>query len=161
MPDNADGNSDMRLYLEEARWRRDDQIERSRSLDQKLATMFALNAVVLAVFAASISLSSSAYPAAAKGLLYAAFAVFAANVVLSALAYGVSGWNRRPRLFTLKSHLRDYSEDAMIEWTADEIYAELESNERMVRRKAVLVSLSLSLSVTTILLIGVTAIVSL
>lgn len=161
MPDDVGNDSDMRLYLEEVRWRRDDQIERSRSLDQKLATMFALNAVVLAVFAASISLSGSAYPPAAKGLLYAAFAVFAANVVLSALAYGVSGWNRRPSLLTLRLHLGSYSEEAMIEWTANEIYAELESNERMVRRKAALVSLSISLSVTTILLIGVTVIVSL
>ena len=64
-------------------------------------------------------------------------------------------------MLTLRLHLSSYSEDAMIEWTANEIYAELESNERMVRRKAALVSLSISLSVTTILLIGVTVIVSL
>lgn len=161
MLDDPDRRIDMSLYLDEVRWRRDDQAGRSRSLDQKLATMFALNAVVLAVFAASISLSSDALPPTATHLLYAAFAVFAVNVVLSALAYGVSAWNRRPALPALKLHLAHYEHDAMVEWTADEIQAEIESNERMIRRKSALVTLSIALSVATILLVAATVVVSL
>ena len=161
VPDANDRSGKLTLYLDEARWRRDDQIGRVRSLDRKLATMFALNAAAVALFAAvlSFSLREDGAPTAVIGLSVAALVIFLFNVALSGLAYRASEWARRPDLPTLKTHLNQYGEEVMISWVADEINLEIEANEEQVRRKAARVTLSIALSTLTIALLAVAAVV--
>lgn len=145
----------MLLYLDDARWRRDDQIERIASLDRKLATMFALNAAVIAFFAAllSFAIGTERYPLPVLALLSAALAVFLVNIVLSSRAYRVSKWIRYPTPQTLKRYTLLYSEAGMILWVADEINRQVDLNEDQVQRKARLVTWSVVLSVLTIVLV--------
>ncbi len=161
MPDANDRSGKLTLYLDEARWRRDDQIGRVRSLDRKLATMFALNAAAIALFAAvlSFSLREASVPPAVIGLSLAALVIFVFNIVLLRLAYRASEWARRPDLLTLKAHLDRYGEEVMISWVADEINREIVANEEKVSRKAALVTRSISLSLLTIALLVVAAVV--
>lgn len=149
----------MRLYLEDARWRRDDQIERIASLDRKLATMFALNAAVIAFFAAllSFSIGIERYPLPVLALLSAALAVFLVNIALSSRAYRVSKWIRYPAPQALKRYTLLYSETGMILWLADEINRQVDLNEDQVQRKARLVTWSVLLSVLTIVLVAAAA----
>ena len=161
MPDANDRSGKLTLYLDEARWRRDDQIGRVRSLDRKLATMFALNAAAIALFAAvlSFSLREASVPPAVIGLSLAALVIFVFNIVLLRLAYRASEWARRPDLPTLKAHIDRYGEEVMISWVADEINREIVANEEKVSRKAALVTRSISLSLLTIALLVVAAVV--
>ena len=161
VPDANDRSGKLTLYLDEARWRRDDQIGRVRSLDRKLATMFALNAAAIALFAAVLSfeLRGGSVSTVVIDLSLAALAIFLLNIVLSGLAYRASEWARRPDLPTLKAHLDRYGEEVMISWVADEINRELVANEEKVRRKARLVTCSIFLSVLTIVLLVVAAVV--
>lgn len=162
VPDANGRSGRLTLYLDEARWRRDDQNDRVRSLDRKLATMFALNAAAIALFAAVLSFSlrgDESTPVAVIGLSLAALVIFLFNVALSGRAYRASEWARRPDLPTLKTHLDQYGEDVMISWVADEINREIEANEERVQRKAARVSLSIILSTLTIALLAVAAVV--
>ncbi len=92
MPEASNSSGKLSLYLDEARWRRDDQIGRVRSLDRKLATMFALNAAAIALFAAvlSFSLRENSAPTEVVALSIAALAMFLINVGLSGRAYRAS-----------------------------------------------------------------------
>lgn len=159
VPDANGRSGKLTLYLDEARWRRDDQIGRVRSLDRKLATMFALNAAAIALFAAvlSFSLREGSVPTAVIGLSLAALAIFLFNIALSGQAYRASSWARRPDLPTLKAHLDQYGEEVMISWVADEIHLEIEANEERVQHKAARVTLSIALSTLTIALLAVAA----
>lgn len=161
MPESSNSAGKLSLYLEEARWRRDDQNDRVRSLDRKLATMLALNAAAIALFAAvfSFSLREEETSAAVIGLSLAALVIFVFNVALSGRAYRASEWARRPDLPTLKIHLDQYGEEVMISWVADEINLEIEANEERVQRKAARVTLSIVLSTLTIALLAVAAVV--
>lgn len=161
MPDANDSSGKLTLYLDEARWRRDDQIGRVRSLDRKLATMFALNAAAIALFAAvlSFSLREDNICPAVIDLSLAALAIFLFNVALSGLAYRASSWARRPDLPTLKTYLNQYSESVMVSWVADEIEREIVANEKKVLRKATLVTCSIFLSLLTIVLLVFAAVV--
>ena len=164
MPDTNAQPGKMSLYLDEARWRRDDQIDRARGLDRKLATMFALNAATVALFAALFSFSlrpDSSYPMAVIALLSVALASFLVTVLVSVPAYHASKWVRQPDLATLKRHLNSYDELVMITWIADEIGREVSANEERIKRKARLVTWSIILSVVTILLLTAAAAVAL
>ena len=157
MPEASNSSGKLSLYLDEARWRRDDQIGRVRSLDRKLATMFALNAAAIALFAAvlSFSLREGSAPTEVVALSVAALAIFLINVWLSGRAYRASSWVRRPDLPTLKAHLDQYGEEVMISWVADEINREIVTNEEQVQQKATRVTWSIILSVLTITLLAV------
>lgn len=159
MPDPDNSSGKMLLYLEEVRWRRDDQLIRARGLDRKLATLFALNAAAVALFAALLSFSSRSDSSSLEVivLLGAALASFLGSLVLSALAYRASGWVRRPDLATLQSYLDSYDEAVMIAWVADEIRRELSANEERIKRKAGRVTWSISLSVLTVILLATVA----
>lgn len=157
MPDASSIAESVALYLEEARWRRDDQNHRVRGLNQKLAAASVLNAGVVAVFAASLSLSEITLPSAAAYLFYAALAVFSVNVVASAYAYLISNWSRRPPLNTIRRHLFDYTHESLALWAADQIYETLQENEQTLSRKSRWVTISIVLSALTVLLIGATA----
>ena len=159
MPEASNSSCKLSLYLDEARWRRDDQIGRVRSLDRKLATMFALNAAAIALFAAvlSFSLREDSAPIEVVALSIAALAIFLINVGLSGRAYRASAWVRRPDLPTLKAHLDQYGEEVMSSWVADEINREIETNEEQVQQKATRVTWSIILSVLTITLLALAA----
>ena len=159
MPEASNSTGKLSLYLDEARWRRDDQIGRVRNPDRKLATMFALNAAAIALFAAvlSFSLREGSAPTEVLGLSAAALLIFLINVGLSGYAYCASSWARRPDLPTLKAHLEQYGEEVMISWVADEINREIETNEEQVQQKATRVTWSIALSVLTIKLLAVAA----
>ena len=157
MPEADDTRAKMSLYLDEARWRRDDQNQRIRGLDQKLTTVSVLNAGAVAVFAAALTFSSMTLPAAAGYLLYSALSVFCVNIAASAYAYLISRWSRRPPLNTLRRHLHSYSHESIVLWTADQIFDGLAENEETISRKSRWVTISIVLSALTVLLIGATA----
>lgn len=157
MPDEGNVTESIALYLEEARWRRDDQNHRVRGLNQKLAAASVLNAGVVAVFAASLSLSEVTLPSAAAYIFYAALATFSVNVATSAYAYLISNWSRRPSLSTLRRHLSNHTYESVALWAADQIYETLGQNEETISRKSRWVTISIVLSALTVLLIGATA----
>lgn len=61
MPRTGEGDAPVLLY-EIARWRLDEQLDRVRSLDNKLAATFTLNAAVVALFGAAMALAGRTMP---------------------------------------------------------------------------------------------------
>ena len=156
MPEASNSSGKLSLYLDEARWRRDDQNQRIRGLDQKLTTVSVLNAGAVAVFAAALTFSSMTLPAAAGYLLYSALSVFCVNIAASAYAYASSKWSRRPDPSALRRYLGDYDDEGLALWIADEVNISLAANEKTIHRKSRWVTVSIALSALTILLIGAT-----
>lgn len=70
------------LLLDEARWRRDDQVRRTSELNSRLSTLFALNLAVLALLSASLRFGSQPLPTVAEYLAYATLFTLLTNVVV-------------------------------------------------------------------------------
>ncbi len=144
----------MSLYLEEARWLRSDQIHRIAGLNQKLVTSITLNAAIVGILGAALSLSHSGLPTVASWTYAAALGVFVLNCFVAAQGYSATAWSQRPDLPTLRQHLWSYGGDAMAQWTGDEIVRAIAANEPKVRSKARYVGRSLVLTLISAIVAG-------
>lgn len=157
MPDFTTDPEKTALFLEEARWLRDDQNRRVSVLNQKLVTTFTLNVAVVAVFVASLRLTGGPLPLAVDCLFYSTIFLFVVGVIVAARAYAVSTWYRRPDLEQLREHLSVYDSSLMTAWVADEIVLAWRENERLIDIKAARVQWAIGLAAATAVLVGATA----
>lgn len=157
MPDFTTDPEKTTLFLEEARWLRDDQNRRVAALNQKLVTTFTLNVAVVAVFVASLRLTGGPLPLVVDCLFYSTIFLFVVGVIVAARAYAVSTWYRRPDLEQLREHLSVYGSSLMTAWVADEIILAWHENERLIDIKAARVQWAIRLAAATAVLVGATA----
>lgn len=157
MPDFTTDPQKTTLFLEEARWLRDDQNRRVAALNQKLVTTFTLNVAVVAVFVASLRLAGEPLPLVVDCLFYSTIFLFVIGVIVAARAYAVSTWYRRPDLEQLREHLSVYDSSLMTAWVADEIILAWHENERLIDIKAARVQWAIRLAAATAVLVGATA----
>lgn len=157
MPDFTTDPEKTTLFLEEARWLRDDQNRRVAALNQKLVTTFTLNVAVVAVFVASLRLTGGPLPLVVDCLFYSTIFLFVIGVIVAARAYAVSTWYRRPDLEQLREHLSVYDSSLMTAWVADEIILAWHENERLIDIKAARVQWAIRLAAATAVLVGATA----
>ena len=145
-----------RLLLEEARWRRDDQVQRTSELNSRLGTLFTLNLAVMALLSASLRFGTQPLPAAAEYLAYVTLFTLLANVLLLIWTYRVDQRLTRPELSEL-DRIADQLElrPAML-WNAREIRLALEEVDSYLKRKAFWVTWSIiSTGVSVSLVAGV------
>lgn len=161
MPDDG-GNQEVeqevekvRLLLEEARWRRDDQIARQDALNRRLSTLFALNFAVLAVLGASLRFGDLVVPRFLEYTVYAAVFVLVANVVVLLWAYRVGRGSRRPDLERLMELTNsDHSTAVLVQWTASEIRLALQANEELLSDKGRRITWAMRISLVAVLLVA-------
>ena len=119
-----------RILLEEARWRRDDQATRQAALNQRLATLFALNFAVLAILGASLRFGDLNLPAFVEILIYVTIANLLLDIAILLWALRVGRIVRRPDLDSLRDLLDQRSELSVVtQWTAREIKLAVDANE--------------------------------
>ena len=157
----AAAQPDMSLFLEETRWRRDDQIRRIAGLNQKLVTSLTLNLAIVGFLGAAMSLGRADLSTGAIAMFIVTVIMFVVNCFISGWGYGGTTWSRRPDLLTLRRHLSSYDTDTMKEWAADEMGASIAVNEPRVRRKARYVAWSLGFTVLDGFLAGLAIVAAL
>ena len=101
------------LYLEEARWRRDDQIRRSDALERKLVTAFTLNVAVIAIFGASLGIAGGPFSLAVECLVYSTVFLFVIGLGFATRADLGAAWNRAPDLDILQQLLGRFDDDTI------------------------------------------------
>ena len=155
--DRADEAATAALFLNEARWRRDDQVTQLAALERKLVTAFTLNVAVIALFSASLGIAVGPFPLTVECMIYATIFLFIVGVAVSAGAYLSTAWTLRPDL----DHLSRLSEETepvtLTNWLATEIVSGLTENERVLKVKTQLVALSVLLAASTAAMVGATA----
>lgn len=154
-PPAADGWG---LLVSVARWRLDEQLSRIRSLDDKLAATFSLNAATVALFGAALALSDRTLPHHIWGLALSVLAVFVVNLLFSYRAYQQQNWSLRPDLQDLEAVIEAHSRASVERWIAREISASLEHNETRLLDKARDARRAFALAIFDAILIGVTAV---
>lgn len=146
------------VLYETARWRLDEQLERVRSLDNKLAATFTLNAAVVALFGAAMALADRAMPYYVWGLELAVLCVFLVNLAFTYRAYRQKNWSVRPHLNDLRDLISAYPDDAIRAWVVSEITASLEHNEVALAQKGRDSRVALAAAIVDAALIGVAAV---
>lgn len=146
------------LLVSIARWRLDEQMSRIRSLDDKLAATFSLNAATVALFGAALALSDRTLPNHVWGLALSVLAVFVVNLLFSYRAYQQRNWSLRPHLEDLEAVIELGPGVSVERWIAREIGASLERNETMLLAKASDARRAFALAIFDAVLVGVTAV---
>ena len=159
LPRTGDEDGSVLLY-EIARWRLDEQLDRVRSLDNKLAATFTLNAAVVALFGAAMALAGRTMPYYVWGLELAVLCVFLINLTFTYRAYRQTDWSVRPNLERLDSLIGAYPADTIRVWAAREIISSLLYNEGVLDRKGRDGRVALAAAIADAALIGVTAVVA-
>ena len=133
------------LMLDEARWRRDDQVRRTSELNSRLSTLFTLNACLadLALLSASLRFGTQPLPAVAEYLAYATLFTLLMNVVALLWTYRVDQRLTRPDLSEL-GLIADQQDSLRVTlWSIGEIQLALEEIDRYLKRKALWVTWSM------------------
>ena len=146
------------LLYEIARWRLDEQLERVKSLDNKLAATFTLNAAVIALFGVALAFTDRGLAYHVWGLAVGVLAIFVVNLVFVWRAYRQQQWSVRPDLEKLDSLIHAYSGIALREWAAREIMTSLTQNDIVLKRKGRDSRLAFAAAVVDAALIGITAV---
>ncbi len=155
---SGDDASGAAILYEIARWRLDEQLERVRSLDNKLAATFTLNAAVVALFGAAMALTDRTMPYYVWGLELAVLCVFLVNLAFTHRAYRQKNWSVRPHLDDLQNLISAYSNDAIRAWVVTEITISLENNEVALAQKGRDSRVALAAAIVDAALIGVAAV---
>lgn len=151
-----------RLYLEEVRWRRDDQAERHESLNRRLSTLFALNFAVLAILGASLRLGESALPVFLDYFTFSTTFVLVFNILLLMFAYRVGKGSRRPELTALKGIIDGtHSLEVTHQWVAREMRESMAVNESQLEAKGRLISVAMLTSAVAVFMVAAGAALSL
>ena len=131
------------ILLEEARWRRDDQMRRTSEFNSRLSTLFTLNLAVLALLSASLRFGNQPLPAEAEYLAYATLFTLLANVLVLMWTYRVDQELSRPDLSEL-GRIADHQEALRAtSWTVREMRLALEEFDRHLKRKALWITWSM------------------
>lgn len=146
------------VLYEAARWRLDEQLERVKSQDNKLAATFTLNAAVIALFGAALAFADREFPYHVWGLAIGVFGVFLTNLVFAYRAYRQNEWSFRPDLSRLSELAETHSSDTIRHWVAREIMASLAHNEALLRQKGRDRRVAFAAAIVDAALVGVTAI---
>ena len=146
------------LLYEIARWRLDEQLDRVRSLDNKLAATFTLNAAVVALCGAAMALAGRTMPYYVWGLEVAVLCVFLINLTFTYRAYRQTDWSVRPHLDDLNSLIGAYPNDAIRAWVVNEIAVSLKHNEVGLTQKGRDSRVALAAAIVDAALIGVAAV---
>ena len=157
--DRADNAAKAELFLNEARWRRDNQIDRLNALERKLVTAFTLNVAVVAVFSASLGIAGGPFPLAAQCLLFVTIALFIVGIALSAYTYLSTAWSLTPSFDQLREVTGQLGPTLSSEWLAYEIMECAINNEQQLRRMGRLVSWAVFFAASTAILAVATAVV--
>lgn len=146
------------VLYETARWRLDEQLERVKSQDNKLAATFTLNAAVIALFGAALAFADREFPYHVWGLAIGVFGVFLTNLVFAYRAYRQNEWSFRPDLVRLSELAETHSGVTIRRWAAREIMTSLAHNEALLRQKGRDGRVAFAAAIIDAALVGVTAI---
>ncbi len=155
---NGDGAAAAAILYEIARWRLDEQLERVKSQDNKLAATFTLNAAVIALFGAALAFADREFPYHVWGLAIGVFGVFLTNLMFAYRAYRQNEWSFRPDLHRLSDLAEAHSSDTIRHWVAREIMTSLAHNEALLRQKGRDGRVAFAAAIIDAALVGVTAI---
>ena len=155
--DRADNAATAELFLNEARWRRDDQVTQLAALERKLVTAFTLNVAVIALFSASLGIAGGPFPLTVECMIYATIFLFIVGVAVSARAYLSTTWTLQPNLDHLSRLSEETESTRLTRWLATEIADGLTENEGALKAKTQLVALAVLLAASTAAMVGATA----
>ena len=149
----APNRQNIELYLAEVKWRRDDQIRRFGELERKLVTTFTLNVAMIAVLSATLQLSrsSGSLPVVFEYLTYSIGFLFCINIGTSAWAYRIGRLALKPNVSALSSNVFAYDFEMLGLWTASEMVAALQRNERYLKRRSIWTTFSLAMTTLTVI----------
>ena len=132
-----DVESNARLLLEEARWRRDDQVARQAGLNQRLATLFALNFAVLALLGASLRFGDFPLPTFVEIVIYVTIANLLLNIAILLWGLKAGSFVRSPNLDAMTALVRQGTNVSELTfWTVARIMRVVERNEPGLTSKA-------------------------
>jgi len=100
-------------FYEIARWRLDEQIRRINTLDNRLAAVFSLSAIIVALFAAAVALPSKEPSASVWVIAVCVLAAFALSTFCGYRAFSVRDWSIGPNLREVQMRVR---RDAALQW---------------------------------------------
>ena len=146
------------LFYEIARWRLDEQLERIKSLDNKLAVTFTLNSAVIALFGAALAFAAQEFAYHVWAFAVAVLGVYLVNLIFAWRAYRQKNWSVRPDLNELDRLIDSYPSIAIREWAAREIMVSLTHNEALLQEKGLDARIALATAIVDAALVGVTAI---
>ena len=146
------------LLYEIARWRLDEQLERVKWQDNKLAATFTLNAAVIALFGVALAFAGREFPYHVWGLAIGVLGVFLTNLVFAYRAYRQKEWSFRPDLEELERLADAHPIDTIRRWAAREIMISLAYNEALLRQRGRDGRVAFAAAIADAALIGVTAI---
>ncbi len=153
-----DSSTGSRLAFEISLWRLQEQLERSRALDSRLTNAFALSAAMVALLGSALLFSDLPEGSAVRSAVTAGAALFVANIVVSTSALLAGRWALAPNLDALLSYVDQLPVDELTIEVASSLVEVIESNERGLRRKALLVTGAVILTASTAVTIAVAAI---
>ena len=150
----------LRLAFDLALWRQQEQQARDRALESKLGYAFGLSAALVAVFGTALLFASDASVSQIRDPVVAAAALFIADIVVSALAFVIGRWTLAPNLDELVEYAATADEEELLRWTTDVLVKAVESNERWLWLKGLLVGAAIGLTAATAVTIAVAAILA-
>ena len=127
------------LHFTHSRSQYQDQLERSRGMDARAATLLSISAALTGV--AAVLLKDFSGPSEPLGLTELVLAaaiggVFFLAVLASILAMRPKDWNAGPRAAGFLEGFQEYPTTEPAQWTARQISLAVEHNEAIIKAKA-------------------------
>lgn len=131
-------------YYDVAMRQLEEQIDGRASLDTKAGTVLGAATALVPIFGALVAAFNRDISAVSIALYAVAFAIYLSMIFLIVRAARTRGWSLRPDLETLRSYAKEYDDRTVRMWIAEECRRSVETNEPILRRKALFVDLSLA-----------------
>lgn len=139
----------LRLAFELALWRIQEQLDRARALDGRLANTFGLSAAMIALLGSALLFADEARTAEVREAVTAAAALFSVNIVISTAALLVGKLAVTPDLEELQRHVRVAEERELTLWAIEALANAADGNAFQLQLKGWLVSAAILMTAAT------------
>ena len=153
----SNGSQPSKIAYEIALWRLQEQLSYSSTLDNRLATSFALAAAMVTLLGSALLFSDASDRAGISEAVVVAAGIFVANVVVATSALLLGRWALAPSLDQLLIHSQSAGAEELAYWTAEAIASAVEENGRQLRLKSQLVNLAIVLTGSTSIAVAIAA----
>ncbi len=146
------------LNAQIALWRLQEQLDRSRSLDSRLANSFGLSAAMIALLGSALLFANRPPGSGVDAAVIVGASLFIANILISAAALLIGHWELAPNLAISTRFATTLPSDEFTLTVTESVVQAIERNERGLRLKGWLVSLAIGLTAATAVAIAAAAI---
>ena len=146
-------------FYEIARWRLDEQLSWIKTLDNRLAAVFSLSAVIVALFAAAIALPRGEPASHVWVFAVVVLGFFAASTWCGYRAFSVRDWSIEPNLRRVQMRVRD-SEGLQWFFSASEVVTAYYRNIEKIAVKERWTRYAIALTTLNAIFVSVAAIIA-